>query len=53
VVKAGLEVARVTVDAEGQIAVIMVHEDDDPAQARDASTVARDRIARMRKGAAG
>jgi hypothetical protein len=52
VVKAGLEVARVTVDIEGQITVIIGQRNGDPTQARDARTVARDRIARMRRGTA-
>lgn len=40
-------------NAAGHGGVIIAHRDDDPAQARDASTgIARERIARMKTGAA-
>jgi hypothetical protein len=48
--KAGCKVTGATVDTDGRIRVI-IGEGDDPMQARDARTVAADRIARMKMGA--
>jgi hypothetical protein len=40
---------RASANAAGHGGVIIAHRDDDPAQARDASTgIARERIARMK-----